>query len=200
MTFAAPEDKKIACMRVAAEALLHLQRQAVHAAPHVGDPRRQPYPHPRPHRDHTRASTDSTRASAASSTPASTNTRYPFGVTTSIRLGAGALAARCSSTTTAGTKPLGAAATSVPARYALRQANSNEVEIPCRRAVADARRQPAKLSSTIRSFASLVQTAPPEFHHLEPLNLPTVLTPIHKDSPQRFARYRIAFFNSLLDG
>ena len=103
-----------------------------------------------------RASTDSTRASAASSTPASTNTRYPFGVTTSIRLGAGARSAR-SSTTTAGTKPLGAAATSVPARYALRQANSNEVEIPCRRAVADARRQPAKLSSTIRSFASLVQ-------------------------------------------
>jgi hypothetical protein len=65
--------------------------------------------------------------------------------------------ARHSSTTTAGPKPLGAAATSVAARYALRQANSNELEIPCRRAVAGARRQPAKLSSTIRRFASLLQ-------------------------------------------
>jgi hypothetical protein len=62
-----------------------------------------------------------------------------------------------SSTTTAGTKPLGTAPTSVPARYALRQANSSELEIPWRRAVAEAWRQPAKLSSMIRSFASLVQ-------------------------------------------
>jgi hypothetical protein len=37
-------------------------------------------------------------------------------------------------------------------------------------------------------------TAPPEFEHLEPLTLPTVLTPIHKDSPQRFARYRKTAF------
>ena len=36
--------------------------------------------------------------------------------------------------------------------------------------------------------------APPEFHHLEPLNLPTVLTPIHKNSGQRFARYRKTAF------
>ena len=36
----------------------------------------------------------------------------------------------------------------------MRHANSNEGEIPWRRAVAEAWRQPAKLSSTIRSFAS----------------------------------------------
>jgi hypothetical protein len=35
-------------------------------------------------------------------------------------------------------------------------------------------------------------TAPAEFHYLEPLNLRTVLTPIHKDSPHRTARYRKA--------
>jgi hypothetical protein len=45
---AAAEDEKIARVRVATEALLHLQGQAVHAAAHVGHPRRQPHPHPRP--------------------------------------------------------------------------------------------------------------------------------------------------------
>ena len=34
--------------------------------------------------------------------------------------------------------------------------------------------------------------APPELHHLEPLNLRTVLTPIHKDSPHPTACYRKA--------
>jgi hypothetical protein len=35
-------------------------------------------------------------------------------------------------------------------------------------------------------------TAPPEFDHLEPLNLRIVLMPIHKDTPHRAARYRKA--------
>ena len=38
--------------------------------------------------------------------------------------------------------------------------------------------------------------APPELHHLEPLNLRTVLTPIHKDSPHRTACYRKAAFTA----
>src|SRR3954469_3339845 len=43
---------------------------------------------------------------------------------------------------------------SCPSRYALRQANSSWLEIPCRRAVADASPGPEKLSSTIRSFSA----------------------------------------------
>src|SRR5688572_4693553 len=113
ITSAATKGKDIARVRVATEVLLHLQRQAVHAAAHVGHARRQPHPHPRRHRDHARASTASTRTSAASSTSAPANTRYPFVVTISIWLGAGA---GRSSTTTAGTKPPGSASTSAPAR------------------------------------------------------------------------------------
>jgi uncharacterized protein (DUF4415 family) len=37
-------------------------------------------------------------------------------------------------------------------------------------------------------------TAPAEFDHLEPLNLRTVLMPIHKDTPHRPARYRKTAF------
>ena len=40
-----------------------------------------------------------------------------------------------------------------PSRYALRQANSSGIAIPCRRAVADVSRGPEKLSSTIRCFS-----------------------------------------------
>lgn len=48
----AAKDKQIAGMGVAAQALLHLQRQAIHPAPHVGAAHRQPHPHPRGNRDH----------------------------------------------------------------------------------------------------------------------------------------------------
>ena len=41
------KDVQIAGVRVAPERLLHLQRQAVHAAPHVGVPDRQPHPNAR---------------------------------------------------------------------------------------------------------------------------------------------------------
>ena len=120
-------------------------------------------------------------------------------MTTSIRLGAGALAARCSSTTTAGTKPLGAAATSVPARYALRQANSNEVEIPCRRAVA----APGATGKALLDDPQLRLARPngaARVHPLEPLNLPTVLSPIHKDSPHRFAAPQDGLHRGDLEG
>jgi hypothetical protein len=58
----------------------------------------------------------------------------------------------CSATITAGTNP--AMSPRRHSRYALRQANSNWLEIPCRRAVADASRGAEKLSSTIRSFSA----------------------------------------------
>ena len=37
----APEDKEIAGMRIAPERFLNLERQAVHAAPHIGPADRQ---------------------------------------------------------------------------------------------------------------------------------------------------------------
>jgi hypothetical protein len=46
----AAENIKIAGMRIALQPLLDLQRQAVHAAPHVADC--QPHPNPRGNRDH----------------------------------------------------------------------------------------------------------------------------------------------------
>jgi hypothetical protein len=47
VTAFAPENVKIAGVRIALQPLLDLQRQAVHAAPHVGVADRQPHPHPR---------------------------------------------------------------------------------------------------------------------------------------------------------
>jgi hypothetical protein len=41
-----------------------------------------------------------------------------------------------------------------PARYALRHENKSWLEIPCRRAVAEASRGPDRLSSTMRTFTS----------------------------------------------
>src|SRR6266403_2135412 len=52
MTAFAAKNIKIAGMRIALQPLLDLQRQAVHAAPHVGVADRQPHPHPRGYRDH----------------------------------------------------------------------------------------------------------------------------------------------------
>jgi hypothetical protein len=52
MTAFAPENIKIAGMRIALQPLLDLQRQAIHAAPHVGVANRQPYPYPRGNRNH----------------------------------------------------------------------------------------------------------------------------------------------------
>ena len=46
------EAEDLAGMRVAPEPLLHRQRQGVHAAPHIGDPARDPHAHPRREGDH----------------------------------------------------------------------------------------------------------------------------------------------------
>src|SRR5204863_9896791 len=50
------EHVEIAGMRFAAERLLYLQCQAVHAFPHVGPADRQPHPNTARNRDHRRAS------------------------------------------------------------------------------------------------------------------------------------------------
>ena len=75
VTSGAPEDVKIARMRVAAQRLLHLQRQPVHAFAHVGPTDRQPYPTPARNRDYRRASASTTAAAKAGDTEVGIRTR-----------------------------------------------------------------------------------------------------------------------------
>src|ERR1700686_3779122 len=70
------ENVQIASMRVPADRLLHLQRQPVHAAPHIGAADRQPHPNTRRNRDHRRSRTSSPSRSAEALTPLPTRTRY----------------------------------------------------------------------------------------------------------------------------
>src|SRR5947209_20314207 len=74
----APEHIEIAGMRIAAESLLYLQRQTVHAFPHVGPADRQPHPHPAWNRDHRRASALTTaEARSAGSEPGMSTRALP---------------------------------------------------------------------------------------------------------------------------
>jgi hypothetical protein len=71
--------------------LLDLDRQAVHAAPHVGVTDRQPYPHTRGNRDHRRANAPTTAAAKAGDTGAGIRTRTLSAKTISIAgIGGGA--------------------------------------------------------------------------------------------------------------
>ena len=69
------ENVQIAGMRIAPERLLDLQRQAVHAAPHVGAADRQPHPHAGRDRDHRRVSALTTAAANAAETEPGIRTR-----------------------------------------------------------------------------------------------------------------------------
>ena len=72
-------------MGIAPEPLLHLDRQAVHAAAHVGRPARDPDFHPGRKGDHVRSNAGSSRAGLSGSIMAGTMTRRPFTRTISIR-------------------------------------------------------------------------------------------------------------------
>ena len=154
VTSATTKAKQMAAQRIAPQYLLHLQRQAGKALPHIRVARRQPYPHAARNWDHGSVSSPRMiRSRVSTSTSQSTITRRPFALTISIRPQPGPLPfSGCSATIIAGTNPR--MSPSCPSRYALRQANSSWLEIPCRRAVADASRGPEKLSSTIRSFSA----------------------------------------------
>jgi hypothetical protein len=62
-------------MRVAPQRLLHLQRQPVHALPHVGAADRQPHPLARGDRDHRCANAATTAAAKAGDTEVGIRTR-----------------------------------------------------------------------------------------------------------------------------
>src|SRR5258705_10840398 len=76
VTSGASKDVKITCVGIAPQRFLDLQRQAIHAAPHIGSPDRKPNAHARGKGDHRRSRTSSTRRSACASTPLPTRTRY----------------------------------------------------------------------------------------------------------------------------
>src|SRR5436190_23115529 len=82
---ASTKAKQLSAQRIAPQYLLHLQRQARKALPHIGVTGGQPYPHAARNRDHGRSSTARTRASTAASTALSTTTRRPHISTMSIR-------------------------------------------------------------------------------------------------------------------
>jgi hypothetical protein len=71
---AASKDVKIARVWVAAQCLLHLQCQPIHAFPHVGPADRQPHPNPARNRDHRRASASTTADAKAGDTEAGIRT------------------------------------------------------------------------------------------------------------------------------
>ncbi|CAM5496617.1 hypothetical protein AFEL58S_03547 [Afipia felis] len=146
--------------RIPLQDLLHLQSQRREAATHVRVARRKPNPGTSRDWNHRKVSSPRTiRSSAATSTPRSTMIRRPFPLTISIRPefraahSPGDVVSRSTST---GTNPTASDAPSRPSRNALRQENNSWLEIPCRRAVAEACRGQEWLSSTIRSFASFV--------------------------------------------
>src|SRR5665213_1344945 len=122
---ASTKAKQLAAQWISPQHLLHLQRQARKALPHVGVTGRQPYPDPCRNRDHgSLSSPRRIRSKASTSTLPSTRTRRPFALTISIRPQPDPVSfSGRSETIIAGTNPAGAP--SRPARYALRQANKS---------------------------------------------------------------------------
>src|SRR4051812_18138788 len=140
----ASEDIEIAGVGIPLQALLNLQSQTVHAAPHVGVAGRDPDPDAARYRDHRRLKTSRTRSNASASTFSSTLTRLPPPSSISIRprrrrgeINAGvsidgtlSVAAGVSWTGTS----FGPAETTPPRRARRRHVNTKLVEMPCRRA------------------------------------------------------------------
>src|SRR3954452_14009949 len=80
----APEDKKMARVRIALEHLLHQERQPVHALAHVGAAGSEPDPCAARERDHHPAMPRSAAATTAGSTAPEIRTRSPRASSTSI--------------------------------------------------------------------------------------------------------------------
>ena len=83
---ATTKAKQLSAQRIAPQYLLHLQRQACKALPHVSVASRQPYPHAARNWNHGRVSSPRMiRSRVSTSTSQSTITRRPFALTISIR-------------------------------------------------------------------------------------------------------------------
>src|SRR5258706_7581363 len=106
----AAKHEKLPAVRIALELLLHQERQAIEAPPHVGGARRQPHPDAGRKRDHDRRSFAISAATAADTAAASTapviRTRVPPASSISITpTGSGDLDAGAASMICTGTNP-----------------------------------------------------------------------------------------------
>ncbi|KAF2174632.1 hypothetical protein K469DRAFT_686407 [Zopfia rhizophila CBS 207.26] len=155
----APKNVEITGMRIAPERLLCLQRQAIHAAPHVGMAHRQPDPDTGGNRDHPRSAA-MIRRNAAVLIASSTRITVPSGKATSIRgEAAGAASARDvgvgrSVATCSGMNIGAGSATSTPCRACLRQAHSTLRLTSCRRATSTKHAPGRSASATIRNLSA----------------------------------------------
>src|SRR6266851_8762299 len=149
----AAEHIEIAGMRVALQTLLHLDRQAVHAAPHVGVPDRQPHPHTGRNRDHRRDSALTTAAASAAGVEAGIRTRVLPANSTSITG-----SAYDASTAFGAGSPADAinicANPSATARNSCRQRQIWPAQTSARRATSLTTAPGARLSATIDRFCS----------------------------------------------
>jgi hypothetical protein len=139
------EHEDVARERIAAKALLHQQRQAIHTFPHVCVATGNPDPDTCRDRDHRRSRMASTRASAAESTM--TRRSYTISITKWPLVGAADGIG--SATTIAGTKrDLCPEAPSGPVQNDRRQFSKSEREMPYRRAVDEIARGVTALNLT----------------------------------------------------
>src|SRR5579863_10080324 len=76
VTSSASKNVQIPGMRVTLQCFLDLESQAIHAAPHIRAPNRQPHPYAGGDRNHRRSNTSITRRNACRSKPLPTRTRY----------------------------------------------------------------------------------------------------------------------------
>ena len=142
-------------MRVPPKRLLHLECEAVHAAPHVGPANRQPNPRTGWERDHRRSSISRTSRRVAALTPASTRRRWPLASSISIRSanGAGGAVTVERGVTTKGTR-LGAGEVCDAVPYRLRQVNTMLVFTLYWRATTDTEAPGAAAAATISRLSA----------------------------------------------
>src|SRR6516164_3840829 len=161
----AAEHEEIPGVRIALQALLHLEREAIHAAAHVGMTGRNPHAHARGNGYHRRGSAFITAVTRSGSTAPEIrkrtfrlNSSSMSGVGTGNAAGGGSL---CSAPAIViGAKPIAVVGGAVhfnASRYCLRQPNSMLRLMLCRRATALTVCPSTNVSATRARFSSSLQ-------------------------------------------
>ena len=143
-------------MRIAAERLLNLQGETVHAAPHIGPPHGKPHTYTRREGDHRRSSASSTARNVAALTPEPTRMRVPCRNSISIPSSGGAAdggGSLRSGVTTTGTIDGSADAADV-SLYRLRHVKTMLVFTPYCWATAETEAPGADAAATISRFSA----------------------------------------------
>src|SRR5258708_3440957 len=163
----APEAEQMAAQRITLQHLLHQERKAGEALPHVGMARGKPHPHPGRQRDHQARPPDNAATAAvnvAGSTAPVIRSCTPLAKAISIvpPVPARAAHAGCSGATetaancTSSSCRSAAAGPMAPVRACRRQTVRRLGCTSCRRATSMTLTEGAWLSSTIRSFSTVV--------------------------------------------